>query len=233
VALSTKAGKLANNQTTTGRKSVHLTDVVSLVGLFVYITGTATVAIEVGDNKDFEPVEVKRVTTNKTLVRVFPPCSIIASNVIAVTGSVTVLYRAFITDDIVGASIESFESGNFVGPPLSGKITTIPGTAKILGQADPLAATLTDLYTVPASTSVAELTITVANRSATGAIYRIALAPAGEADANKHYVAFDFAIAGNDAHILHLGYLGQTDKIRVRTNNATVSFVAMGIEYLP
>ena len=71
-------------------------------------------------------------------------------------------------------------------------------TFKTLAQVKPLAATLTDAYTVPASRSSTISTITVCNQSATATAFRISVAVAALADTAKQYIAYDTPIAGND-----------------------------------
>lgn len=102
---------------------------------------------------------------------------------------------------------------------------------KVLGQSAPSATTLTDLYTVPASTSTIVSTISVANRSATATSFRISTAPAGAGDANSQYLAYDTAISGNETIVFTIGAtLAATDKIRVYAGAATLSFSAFGQE---
>lgn len=107
----------------------------------------------------------------------------------------------------------------------------MPDTYKVLGQSDPVAATLTTLYTVPAATSVVGSTITVANRSATPTSFRIAIRPAGAAVANQHYIAFDAAIGANEALAFTIGItLAATDVVSVFATLATLSFNLFGVE---
>ena len=104
-------------------------------------------------------------------------------------------------------------------------------TYKTLAQSNPLAATLTDAYTVPGATSAVVSTITVANRSATGTAFRISVAIAAAADANEQYIAYDVAIGGNETISLTLGItLAATDKVRVYATLATLSFNIFGVE---
>jgi hypothetical protein len=106
----------------------------------------------------------------------------------------------------------------------------MPSVYKTLGQSNPAATTLTDLYTVPASTQTIVSTIVVANRSVATA-YRISIAINGAADSNEQYIAYDVAIGANEMHTLTLGIaLGDTDKIRVYATLATLSFNAFGVE---
>lgn len=103
-------------------------------------------------------------------------------------------------------------------------------TYKVLGQSNPVATTLTTLYTVPALTSAIISSIVVANRGAATS-FRIAVRPAGAAIANQHYLAFDVAIALNATMTYTLGItLATTDVVSVYATLATLSFNAFGVE---
>jgi hypothetical protein len=102
---------------------------------------------------------------------------------------------------------------------------------KVLGQSAPSAATLTTLYTAPASTEAISSTITVCNRSATATAFRIAVRPAGAAAANEHYLYYDVPIAGNDTFTATTGMtLAATDVVSVYATLATLSFNFFGQE---
>ena len=102
---------------------------------------------------------------------------------------------------------------------------------KVLGQSAPLAATLTDLYTVPALTSSVGSSITVCNRSATATSFRVAIRPLGAAIADEHYIYYDVAIPGNDTFIATIGVtLATTDVVSVYNDLATLSFSLFGTE---
>lgn len=107
----------------------------------------------------------------------------------------------------------------------------MPDTLKILGQSKPAAATLTDLYVVPAATMTVVSTIVVANQSATPTKFRISVAVAGAADTAAQYLYYDVPIQGFQTFVLTLGItLATTDKIRVYNTLATLSFNAFGDE---
>lgn len=102
---------------------------------------------------------------------------------------------------------------------------------KILGQSAPVAATLTDLYTVPALTKTTVSTLTVCNRSATATTFRVSVATAGVIDATSQYIYYDQVIDGNSTYGITIGItLATTDKIRVYSTLATVTFCAFGVE---
>lgn len=102
---------------------------------------------------------------------------------------------------------------------------------KVLGQSNPSATTATTLYTVPASTQAVVSTIAVSNQAASSATFRIAIRPAGETLAAKHYIAYDSTVAANDSTMITIGVtLATTDVITVYASSATVSFNAFGSE---
>ena len=103
-------------------------------------------------------------------------------------------------------------------------------TYKVLGQSNPSATTATTLYTVPASTETVLSTITVANLTTAGT-YRIAIRPDGESLANKHYLAYDVALAANETHSYTIGVtLNAADVITVYASSASQAFNAFGSE---
>jgi glucose-6-phosphate dehydrogenase assembly protein OpcA len=107
----------------------------------------------------------------------------------------------------------------------------MPTVYKVLGQSNPASQTLTSLYTVPAATSTVASTITVTNLANASATFRVAVRPAGEAIANKHYIVYDVTIAALDALTLTLGItLAATDVVSVFASTATMAFAIYGSE---
>lgn len=103
-------------------------------------------------------------------------------------------------------------------------------TLKVLGQAAPSTTTEADLYVVPALTSVAVSSIVVCNRG-TATSFRIYIAVAGAATANKMYLYYDVPIAANDTFIATIGItLGAADVVRVYAGSADLSFNIFGAE---
>lgn len=102
---------------------------------------------------------------------------------------------------------------------------------KILGQLNPLGATLTDLYTVPALTSTSISTLVVANRSGTATTFRASVAIAGASDDPKQYMFYDYPIDGNASVTVTIGMtLATTDKLRVYSGAGTLSYNVFGVE---
>ncbi len=108
-------------------------------------------------------------------------------------------------------------------------------TLKILGQLAPSATTLTTLYTVPGATTTQCSTLTICNRGAANATFRVALSPAGAAISNEHYQYYDVMIQGTsadgDTFQATVGWtLGATDVVRVYASSANLSFSLFGLE---
>lgn len=102
---------------------------------------------------------------------------------------------------------------------------------KILAQSLPVAATLTDIYTVPAGNSAVISTINICNLTSSNVSFRIAARQAGAALANKHYLVFDTPIPAQDSIALSMGItLGATDIISAYTYQGNVSFNIFGSE---
>jgi hypothetical protein len=102
---------------------------------------------------------------------------------------------------------------------------------KVLGQSAPSATTNTDVYTVGSGKQAIISTITVANRGAAPATYRIAIRTAGATLANQHYIAYDVGVAASDSTALTLGItLTATDVVTVYASTANTSFNLFGSE---
>jgi hypothetical protein len=101
---------------------------------------------------------------------------------------------------------------------------------KVLGQINPSATANTTLYTVPSLTSTVCSTLSICNLGVS-TTYRVAVRPAGEALANKHYIAYDAALQSTDSVFLTLGItLANTDVVTVYAGTANLSFSLFGTE---
>jgi len=102
---------------------------------------------------------------------------------------------------------------------------------KILGQKSPAAATDFNLYTVSGSKQAIINCITVANRDANSATYRISVRPDGATLTTDHYIAYDVQVGSNLSVALNLGItLDTNDVITVQSSSGTVTFNAYGVE---
>jgi glucose-6-phosphate dehydrogenase assembly protein OpcA len=87
------------------------------------------------------------------------------------------------------------------------------------------------VYTVGSGKSAVVSTITVANRAASSATYRIAIRVAGATIANEDYIAYDATVPANDTIALTLGVtLATTDVVTVYASTANLSFNLFGAE---
>lgn len=104
-------------------------------------------------------------------------------------------------------------------------------TYKILGQKSPEAATDFNLYTVSGSKQTIINCITVANRDANSATYRISVRPDGATLTTDHYLAYDVQVGSNLSVALNLGItLDTNDVITVQSSSGLVTFNAYGVE---
>lgn len=104
-------------------------------------------------------------------------------------------------------------------------------TLKVLAQAFPLTAVLTDIYTVPGATSAAISSITICNQGASKTTFRLSIAVAGAVDIGKQYIYYDVTLAGHDSFILTGGItLAATDVVRGYSASGNVSFNIFGVE---
>jgi len=104
-------------------------------------------------------------------------------------------------------------------------------TYKVLAQSAPSATTNTDVYTVGSGKSAVVSTITVCNRAASAATYRIAIRVAGATLANEDYIAYDANVPANDTISLTIGItLAATDVVTVYASTANLSFNIFGAE---
>lgn len=93
------------------------------------------------------------------------------------------------------------------------------------------ATTEADVYTVPAATQAVVSSIVVCNRSAVATTFRVYVAVAGIATADKQYLYYDVPIPGNDTFIATVGVtLGAGDVVRAYAGAATVSVGLFGVE---
>jgi hypothetical protein len=103
-------------------------------------------------------------------------------------------------------------------------------TYKVLGQ---LASTTSAvaLYTCPSATQTIVSTLIICNRAAAAKTYKVILRPNDETLDNKHYIAFDVAIAANDTTALTLGItMDAADKLYVSGSDTNLSFSLFGSE---
>ena len=104
-------------------------------------------------------------------------------------------------------------------------------TYKILGQINPTANTVSNVYIVPAATSAVLSTIAVCNLSNVATKFSLAVRPTAQALADKHYITYRTSLPANDTIKLTWGItLGNTDVVVANVESSTVSISAFGSE---
>lgn len=98
----------------------------------------------------------------------------------------------------------------------------------ILGQSDPAAASLTDLYTCPPNT-IATLKVIVSNRAA-ATTFKIAVGVDGQANQDRQELASDTPIGANEPGSTVGFIISGDDVVRVSSASGSVSFTATGEE---
>ena len=104
-------------------------------------------------------------------------------------------------------------------------------TLKVLGQINPAATTLTDVYTVPAATTVTISSVVICNQVTTPGTFRLSIAIAGAADTAKQYLYYNQPLDGNGTFVATIGItLAAGDVVRGYAGGTNVSFSIFGIE---
>lgn len=108
----------------------------------------------------------------------------------------------------------------------------MPSTYKVLGQVRPADTNPANLYTVPTGGQVVVSTITVANVTATDAVFDIYVRPDGAAAGAATAIVFGATVKGNTSQTLTLGITADAgDIISVDTGTANaITFTAFGLE---
>lgn len=104
---------------------------------------------------------------------------------------------------------------------------------KVLGQAKPTAATATTLYTVPTGSGnyAVVSTLVISNLTADGDEVRVAVRPAGETLADKHYLLYGIGVSPYQSQFYTIGITAAaTDVITVYSLNGKCSFNLFGSE---
>lgn len=104
-------------------------------------------------------------------------------------------------------------------------------TYKILGQVNPTANTLSNVYVTGASASAIVSTITIHNFSDANSSYSIVVRPINEALGSKHYVIRGGIIPARELiSITGAVTLNSNAILAANTNSSSISFNAYGVE---
>ena len=102
-------------------------------------------------------------------------------------------------------------------------------TYKVIAQSNPAATTNTDMYTVPASTSIVSSTLTICNQGTSDATFRLAIRPLGAALTAVHYVFYDSPVYAKSTVAVTIGItLATTDVVTVYASSANLSLSLFG-----
>lgn len=105
----------------------------------------------------------------------------------------------------------------------------MPVVVGTLGQVNPAAGVLTDLYTVPPLKN-ATARVIITNRDAAADSFRVSVAVGGAVDSLEQYIAYDKGLLGNDTGSTIGFNVNSGDIVRVRATLGTLSFTITGIE---
>lgn len=107
----------------------------------------------------------------------------------------------------------------------------MPTNYKILGQSNPVASTLTTVYTVPASTQAVVSTITAANFGATSTNVSLSVHVANASWTASQQIANNISVSTQNSLALTLGVtLGAGDTIRANCSTANIAVNIFGSE---
>lgn len=104
-------------------------------------------------------------------------------------------------------------------------------THKLLGRANPAAATPTTLYTAPALTKTQVYSLIICNTSSGDDSVSVWLVPSGGALANSNAIISGMPIGTLDPYAMNVPMILEAgDFIRVQSTNGTCTFTASGLE---
>lgn len=107
----------------------------------------------------------------------------------------------------------------------------MPDSYKILGQINPTANTLTNVYVTGAAASAIVSTISIHNFSDSNSSYSIVVRPNNESLGNKHYVIRGGIIPARELiTITGAVTLNASAILAANTNSGNISFNAYGVE---
>ena len=102
-------------------------------------------------------------------------------------------------------------------------------TTQALSSSEPLAITVTDIYTAAAN-KLTTVRVLVANKGGAALAYRLSIAPLGAADDDSQYFVYDEPLNANSSGSSPPLVLAPTDVIRAYTDIATLIVTVVGIQ---
>ena len=102
---------------------------------------------------------------------------------------------------------------------------------KVLGQVNPTANVMTQLYSVPIGANTIISTLAICNQSAAATSFSVTVQPGGAGVTSQSYIMYNTPLAGYDTITLTMGItLGSTDIVSVNSFSSTTSITAFGSE---
>jgi hypothetical protein len=178
----TKAGFVHDANASTGRASIRLPKLPSMTVLFISVSATATVVLEISDDETlFIPIAT---ISGNAAVQFAIPASVLAANITANTGTVTVTYRTLVLENMPSQTLLIYDQTE-VNSPITTPDQTIVEASAITRQKlaqTQVAATATTVYTVPSGQQANVEHIILANPTVNDRI--VTLWHDGSADGN-------------------------------------------------
>lgn len=107
----------------------------------------------------------------------------------------------------------------------------MPQTYKILGQVQPTANTLTNVYVTATSTSAIIGSFVISNTTATARSYQLTLRPINEAANVKHILVFHNQVPAATTIVISGGIvMGPNTILAANTSDTSIHFQAYGVE---
>lgn len=175
MSFPSKSGTLANAVSGTGRSSVKLPAITSVVTLFITATSTFSLNVEVSNVVN---VYVPIVTiTGSAAVQIAMPVNAVAVNITANAGTVTVTYQMIVRDALPSEALQVFQAGALLAPyTLPTTITAnIDYRKRLYGPAQPTNGAAATIYTVPALKKTTINAIILNNTTAADATITLSL----------------------------------------------------------
>ena len=184
-------GVKANATALTGRFFVNLPHLPSVTLIYIVFSATGSLDVELRDGKSTAYIPVKTITAN-SLVKLALPAAVIACNITANTGTITLHYRTVVVDSIPNLAIEVFSGGDLEPATIDANWTLVDVQKRLYGPAQPGLAAAT-LYTVPANRKTTIELIHAANTTGTAATLTLSIG----ADAAATRLLSAYSIAAN------------------------------------
>jgi len=104
-------------------------------------------------------------------------------------------------------------------------------TYKVLGQINPAANTLTNVYVVPSFYNAVIGTVAICNQTSSNTTFSLAVQPRGNSLITQHYIVYNARLPANDTIPYTIGItLGPGDILSANTYSPNVSITAFGMQ---